>query len=179
MNYKNILEASSISQAIALARRKVKDNLPIDALDICEEILNKFPMNRDSKIIIENIISDPSSNLLAEKIFQEGNVLYQKGDLGGALNCFKKSVRICPNHFKSYFNMAVVFQNTGYLVDAIENYIQVLKFNPSTPDAYSHAGAILRDVRFPKYDSRFDTFVLQILSSRSEFGEFVLCDSED
>ena len=56
MNYKNILETSSISQAIALARRKVKDNLPIDALDICEEILNKFPMNRDSKIIIGNII---------------------------------------------------------------------------------------------------------------------------
>ena len=82
MNYKNILETSSISQAIALARRKVEDNLLIDALDICEEILNKFPMNRDSKIIIENIISDPSSNLLAEKIFQEGNVLYQKGDLG-------------------------------------------------------------------------------------------------
>ena len=67
MNYKNILETSSISQAIALARRKVEDNLLIDALDICEAILNKFPMNRDSKIIIENIISDPSSNLLAEK----------------------------------------------------------------------------------------------------------------
>ena len=175
MNYKNILETSSISQAIALARRKVEDNLLIDALDICEEILNKFPMNRDSKIIIENIISDPSSNLLAEKIFQEGNVLYQKGDLGGALNCFKKSVRICPNHFKSYFNMAVVFQNTGYLVDAIENYIQVLKYNPSAPDAYSHVGAILRDVRFPKYESRFDTFVLQILEERNYVRPSEIC----
>ena len=90
MNYKNILETSSISQAIALARRKVEDNLLIDALDICEAILNKFPMNRDSKIIIENIISDPSSNLLAEKIFQEGNVLYQKGDLGGGIKLFQE-----------------------------------------------------------------------------------------
>ena len=49
------------------------NELFFDALDICEAILNKFPMNRDSKIIIENIISDPSSNLLAEKIFQEGH----------------------------------------------------------------------------------------------------------
>ena len=175
MNYKNILETSSITQAIALARKKIEDNLLIDALDICEEILNKYPMNRDSKRIIKNIRSDPASKLLADKIFQEGNVLYQKGDLGGALNCFKKSVSIDPNHFKSYFNMAVVFQNTGYLVDAIKNYIQVLKFNPSTPDVYSHAGAILRNVRFSEYESGFDTFVLQILDERNYVRPSEIC----
>ena len=99
MNDKNIIETSSITQAIALARRKVEDNLLIDALDICEDILKKYPMNRDSKSIIKKIRSDPASNLLAEKIFQEGNVLYQRGDLEGALNCFKKSVRICSKSF--------------------------------------------------------------------------------
>ena len=125
MKGKNISKSSSVHQEIASARKKVKDNLPFDAIDICENILKKFPMNRDSINILKNIRSDPASKLSAEKIFQEGNVLYQRGDLGGALHCFKKSVRISPNHFKSYFNMAVVFQNTGYLVDAISNYIQV------------------------------------------------------
>ena len=169
MNYKNILETSSISQAIALARRKVEDNLLIDALDICEDVLEKFPMNRDSKNIIKNIRSDPASSLMAEEKFLEGNALYQRGDFEGALNCFKKSVRIAPNHFKSHFNMAVVFQNAGYLVDAIRSYIQVLAHNTSTPDVYSNAGAVLRDVRFSEYETEFDTFILQIL----EEGNYV------
>ncbi len=175
MNDKNIIETSSITQAIALARRKVEDNLLIDALDICEDILKKYPMNRDSKSIIKKIRSDPASKLWAEKIFEEGNVLYQRGDLGGALNCFKKSVRISPNHFKSYFNMAVVFQNTGYLVDAISNYIQVLSCNPSITDVYSNAGAILRDVRFAEYEPKFDTFVLQILEERNYVRPSEIC----
>ena len=175
MKDNNILETSSITQAVALARRKVKDNLLVDALDICEDILKKFPMNRDSKSIIKNIRSNPSSKLLAEKIFQEGNVLYQRGDLGGALNCFKKSVRISPNHLKSYFNIAVVFQNTGYLVDAISNYIQVLSFDSSIPDVYSNAGAILRDVRFAEYEPKFESFVLQILEERNYVRPSEIC----
>ena len=165
----NILQTSSITQAIALARKKVKNNLLFDALDICEDVLEKFPMNRDSKNIIKNIRSDPASSLMAEETFLEGNTLYQRGDLEGALNCFKKSVRIAPNHFKSYFNMAVVFQNTGYLVDAIRSYIQVLAHNTSTPDVYSNVGAVLRDVRFSEYETKFDTFILQIL----EEGNYV------
>ena len=169
MKDRNILQTSSISQAIALAQKKVKDNLLFDALDICEDVLEKFPMNRDSKKIIKNIRSDPASSLMAEEKFLEGNALYQRGDLEGALNCFKKSVRIAPNHFKSHFNMAVVFQNTGYLVDAIRSYIQVLAHNTSTPDVYSNAGAVLRDVRFSEYETEFDTFILQIL----EEGNYV------
>ena len=165
----NILQTSSITQAIALARKKVKNNLLFDALDICEDVLEKFPMNRDSKNIIKDIRSDPASSLMAEETFLEGNTLYQRGDLEGALNCFKKSVRIAPNHFKSHFNMAVVFQNTGYLVDAIRSYIQVLAHNTSTPDVYSNAGAVLRDVRFSEYETKFDTFILQIL----EEGNYV------
>ena len=169
MKDRNILQTSSISQAIALAHKKVKDNLLFDALDICEDVLEKFPMNRDSKKIIKNIRSDPASSLMAEEKFLEGNALYQRGELEGALNCFKKSVRISPNHFKSHFNMAVVFQNTGYLVDAIRSYIQVLAHNTSTPDVYSNAGAVLRDVRFSEYETEFDTFILQIL----EEGNYV------
>ena len=163
LKVKNILESLSIHQAMALARRKVKENLPYDALDICEDILEKFPMHRGSKNIIKDIRSDPSSNLLAEETFQQGNSLYQRGDLEEALIFFKKSVRICPDHFKSYFNMAVVFQNTGYLVDAIENYLQVLRYKPSSSDVYSNVGAILRDVRFAEYEPKFDAFFLEIL----------------
>ena len=148
---------------MASARRKVKENLPYDALDICEDILEKFPMHRDSKNLIKDIRSDPSSNLLAEETFQQGNSLYQRGDLEEALIFFKKSVRICPDHFKSYFNIAVVFQNTGHLVDAIENYLQVLRYKPSSTDVYSNVGAILRDVRFAEYEPKFDVFVLEIL----------------
>ena len=175
MQGKNILETLSIHQAIALARRKVKDNLPFDAMDICEDILKKFPVNKDSKNIIKNIRSDPASKLLAEEIFQEGNALYQKGDPGEALSCFKKSVRISPSHFKSYFNMAVVFQNAGYLVEAMSNYIQVLTYNPSITGVYSNAGAILRDMRFSEYDSKFDTFILQILEERNHVRPSEIC----
>ena len=148
---------------MALARRKVKENLLYDALDICEDILEKFPMHRESKNLIKDIRSDPSSNLLAEQTFQQGNSLYQRGDLEEALIFFKKSVRICPDHFKSYFNIAVVFQNTGHLVDAIENYLKVLRYKPSSTDVYSNVGAILRDVRFAEYEPKFDAFVLEIL----------------
>ena len=170
MKDRNILETSSINQAIALARKKAKDNLLFDALDICEDVLEKFPMNRDSKNIIKDIRSDPASSLMAEEAFLEGNALYQRGDLEGALNCFKKSVRIAPNHFKSYFNMAVVFQNTGYLVDAIRNYIEVLVHNTSTPDVYSNAGAVLRDVRFSEYETKFDLLFYKSLSKETMLG---------
>ena len=72
--------------------------------------------------------------------------------------------------------MAVVFQNTGYLVDAIRKlHSSAQVHNPSTPDVYSNAGAILRDVRFSEYETKFDTFVLQILEERNYVRPSEIC----
>ena len=60
--------------------------------------------------------------------------------------------------------MAVVFQNRGHLLEAIESYIQVLNYNPSTPDAYFNIASILRVVRFSKYKQEFDSIILEILN---------------
>ena len=73
---KNTVESLSISQALALARKKFKRNLLFDALDICDDILKTFPDNKGSKDLIKKITTDRSAEILADTCFQDGNSLY-------------------------------------------------------------------------------------------------------
>jgi len=172
---KNTVESLSISQALALARKKFKRNLLFDALDICDDILKTFPDNKGSKDLIKKITTDRSAEILAETCFQDGNSLYQKGEFDAAINYYKKSLRVSPGYFKAYFNMAVVFQNRGHLYEAIENYIQVLSYNPSTPDAYFNVASILRVIRFSKYKQEFDGVILEILNKGTYVRPSEIC----
>ena len=56
-----------------------------------------------------------------------------------------------------------------------ESYIQVLSYNPPTPDAYFNVASILRVVRFSKYKQEFDSVILEILNKGTYVRPSEIC----
>ena len=71
-----------------------------------------------------------------------GNALNARGDLDGAVECFRQSLSFNPDHAETYYNLGAVLQTQGKLAEAIENYRKAMSIKPDYAEAYGNLGTV-------------------------------------
>lgn len=71
-----------------------------------------------------------------------GDVYARQGDLGKAVEEFKKAIEINPNYADAYHNLGNTYQQMGQIDAAVENYQKALSINPNLWQSYQNMAAI-------------------------------------
>jgi Flp pilus assembly protein TadD len=116
----------NINNAIKSAFENYQAGNLLEAVNICQVILNVHPDNIDA------------INLL-------GVISYQQKDYDSAIKCTKKLISLNPNNAQAYFILGHSMQEKGELDEAIAHYQKSLQLNPNLADAYYNLGTIFQD----------------------------------
>ena len=57
----NILDNLDLEKAIKLGQRKAKEGLLTEALDICQDITERFPHNKKAKELLKKVLAQGAS----------------------------------------------------------------------------------------------------------------------
>lgn len=80
-----------------------------------------------------------------------GDVYARQGDLGKAVEEFKKAIEINPNYADAYHNLGNTYQQMGQFDLAVVNYQKALSINPHLWQSYQNMAAIYFNAGdFPK-----------------------------
>lgn len=71
-----------------------------------------------------------------------GMIAAQKGAYDAAVPYLYKAVKAVPDAVPYRFTLACALQSAGHLNEALENYREILKRDPSLPDTYNNMGNI-------------------------------------
>ena len=129
----NILDTIKLDKALRLAKQKSKDGQLQEAKNICTDILQKFPKNKQALTVIQT---------LAEAYNSIANAQMQKGDSEAAIDSYKQAISIEPDYAEAYYNIAILLENNGNPDAAIDSYKRVLKIIPNYAGAYNNIGNI-------------------------------------
>jgi len=129
----NILDTIKLDKAFRLAKQKSKDGQLQEAKNICTDILQKFPKNKQALTVIQ---------ILAEAYNSIANAQMQKGDSEAAIDSYKQAISIEPDYAEAYYNIAILLENNGNPDAAIDSYKRVLKIIPNYAGAYNNIGNI-------------------------------------
>lgn len=89
-------------------------------------------------------IKDIRNKMSIYKMNQEGEELFNSGDIEGSLNLFQKIVKIAPHYAISHNNLGVLFWNQGDFDRAIEHFIKALEIDPENIDVILNLGEIYK-----------------------------------
>lgn len=70
----------------------------------------------------------------------------QLGEFAAAEKCWKKVVKLEPDHPAALYHLGLTYQSQGKTVDAIESYRKALKLQPGMFEALNNLGALLRSL---------------------------------
>ena len=63
-----------------------------------------------------------------------------------AIDCYKKVIKIKPDHADAYYNMGNSLNEKGDFDAAIESYKQALKIKPDYVEAYTNMGTVFKKI---------------------------------
>jgi protein O-GlcNAc transferase len=140
----NILDTIKVDKALKLAKRKRIEGLLDEAKSIYQDIVQKFPKNKQALIALKSltddallVILDPPSEQLQSVInlYTQGQLQQALSDANQMLKSFSTSVVL---------NNIAGASNAGLLQfdAAINNYKQILRINPYHADAYYNLGIV-------------------------------------
>ena len=131
VNQSNILDKLKLNQALKLAKNKVKDGLSDQAKQIYQDILKKFPKNKeaidgikklDSKIVANTFdTGEPPSDQLQSLVN-----LYNQGKYQEALDLALQLQQYFSNSVNLYNIMGAANKGLGRLDKAVEAYTKAL-----------------------------------------------------
>ena len=157
----NILDSLNIKEALKLAKRKAKEGQFTESINICNNILERYPLNKDCRVFIKTLPSqekpqltgrqDPSSSELSSLIG-----FYKEGKFQSALEVVQRLQKV--------YTCSVVLNDLGgefaselgFLDTAIEYFSKSLEINPSAGMTfYSLANALKRKGNYRSAISNF------------------------
>jgi tetratricopeptide (TPR) repeat protein len=74
-----------------------------------------------------------------------GNALKDKGDLGGAIACYKKALELDPKYAPAHNNLGIALGNKGDLDGAFACFKKALELDPKLAQAHYNLGNALED----------------------------------
>lgn len=77
--------------------------------------------------------SDTTSSKTAEEWFQEGLSAGRISDNAGALEAYKKAVKVDPDHFMAQFNLGIRYGKVRMNLDAAKCFREALRLKPESP----------------------------------------------
>lgn len=84
-------------------------------------------------------------NADAQSHVEEGNALYRRGDLEGALDRYEAAIAVDARCARAHFNLGVLKQNLGRLEEAAAHYEGALAADPRFAAALVNLGNVLRE----------------------------------
>jgi radical SAM protein with 4Fe4S-binding SPASM domain len=73
----------------------------------------------------------------------DGEELFSKGDIEGAIEAFSEALRINPGYAEAYNNLGVAYWKKGDNQRALDNLSKAIELDPDAPDAYLNIGEVL------------------------------------
>ena len=98
---------------------------------------------RNSTTLFEHALAVTKNNYVAQNNL--GNALAKEGDLPKAINHYRESIRLKPDHAKAYNNLGIALAKQGKVKDAIRHYSEALRLNSGYAQAYNNLGAALTE----------------------------------
>ena len=83
-----------------------------------------------SGILQDNLPLEEDMRTKAGRLNQQGEDLFKKGDLEGALNAFTRAIEIHPNFATAHNNLGVLYYNQGEKDKALNQYQQGVQLQP-------------------------------------------------
>jgi predicted O-linked N-acetylglucosamine transferase (SPINDLY family) len=80
----------------------------------------------------------------ANGYFQLANAQRAAGQLDAAVESYRQTLRLAPQHADSLLNLGIVLAQSGRTGEAIESWQAVLKRNPNDADALANLGNLMR-----------------------------------
>ena len=146
----NALDSLKLDQAIRLAKKKAKEGSPEDSKRIYNDILTRFPKNKQAIDGIKSLsdgfigkaskVQDPPQDQIQLLI----NIFHQ-GQLQQTLDSTKQLLSQFPNSLTLYNLQGAANAGLGRLDSAIDSYKQALRINPDFADAYNNMGVALQN----------------------------------
>ena len=94
--------------------------------------------------IFSKLLENNSRDLKAN--FQMGKIYYELNNLSRSLFFFEKCNKIQPNTPNILFNLALIFQSTGQVKEAKEQYLNLISINSN--DIKSYYGLSILDIGY-------------------------------
>ena len=144
----NILDSLKLNQAIRLAEKTTKEGNTEEALRIYQDILSKFPKNKQAQQSLANSNKPKQPTATQgppqEQINQLVN-LYNQGQLAAVVE--KANIRTVqyPDAFIIWNILGAANKGLGLVQAASEAFKKVTDLNPTYPDGFSNLGAALNE----------------------------------
>ena len=88
---------------------------------------------------------DPSTEDL-NGLNQEGESLFNKGDMEGALRAFDRAVELNPGFAQAHNNLGVLYWEAREMQKALEHFIRAMEIDPFDRDTVLNCGNLLRNL---------------------------------
>ena len=141
----NILDTMKLDKALRLAKRKYKEGHVEEANNIYQEILQKFPKNKNALIAVKSlfggarvVLQDPSKEQLQSIVN-----LYTRGQLRQALSESSQMLERFPNSVLLYNIAGAANVGLMHFDAAIDSYKQALKINSNYREAQTNLVTLL------------------------------------
>ena len=134
----NILDRLELGKAINLAKKKAQEKSYEEVVDICSDILIKFPNNKKTKDLL--------NELPPEYFLNKGNIHLDKGELEAAINHYRRALKIKPDSAEAHNNIGFAQEKRGEASEAITHYKQALRINPKFLNTHMNLGIILMGI---------------------------------
>ena len=97
-----------------------------------------------------------------------GNALKGRGQLDGAVACYRRATELNPDFFVAYNNLGVTLLDQGKLIEAEQSYRRALEIKPDYAEAHNNLGNVLR------YQNRYmdaETHYLRALELKPDYAD--------
>ncbi len=138
-------DASSL--AVAILQIRTDENLRQVLVEKGYRRLKRYtPVDFAHKLYA--IVNDARDRIevdtLASTLNQQGEALFNKGDIDGALIAFTKAIEIAPSFAIAHNNLGVLYWQTGEAQKAVEHFANALEINPNDRDTILNCGELFK-----------------------------------
>jgi protein O-GlcNAc transferase len=143
----NILDTIKLDTALRLAKRRSKGGLFEEAKRIYQDIVQKFPKNKQALIALQSLTDDALLVTLDPPSEQLQSIInrYTQGHLQQALSEATKMLMQFPTSVVLYNISGAANFDLMQFDAAIDNYKQAIKIKPDYADAYYNMGVVQKD----------------------------------
>ena len=151
----NCLNHMTLSQALRLAKIKNKENNHQDATRIYQDILEKFPKNKEAIRNLKRLSSQNSYVNVEESGSEQTELhelvrLYNAGNPQLVLEKIQKFLGKFPHSATAYNLLGACYVSMGNSEKAILSYMKAIEINPNYAEAYNNLGVALNEQK--KFD---------------------------
>ena len=168
-----IWNSIKLSQALKLAKKKVKEGSTEEAKSIYRDILDKFPKNKKASEGLKKLTgavrktASNSQNLPKDRL-ESVLAFYTQGNLKQTLDTTCSLLKEYPNSVELYNIQGAAYDGLGLLAEAIKSYRNALTIKPDHSEVIYNIGIILQ--KQSKFAEAIDAY-RKAISIRPDYAE--------